>query len=76
MPRYGGNPDLIEHQYSCDGEPNNERLSLWIKPSVMKKLKALGSQKNDFIRSSIEKALKEIEDQYLINEGGTPPHEN
>jgi hypothetical protein len=63
MPRPGGNPVLKEHQFSCDGEPNTERLSLWIKPSVMEKLKALGKEKNNFIRSSIEKALKEIEDQ-------------
>lgn len=60
MPRPGGNPDLVKFQYQSEDEPNNERLSLWIKPSMMSKLKELPN-KNEFIRQAIAKALEDVE---------------
>ncbi|AFZ27212.1 hypothetical protein Cylst_5172 [Cylindrospermum stagnale PCC 7417] len=61
MSRPGGNPDLAKFQFqSGDEEPNNVKLALWIKQSMMSKLKELPN-KNDFIREAIAKALAELE---------------
>jgi hypothetical protein len=61
MVRREGNPDLVKFQFKAkDDEPNNVKLALWIKPSMMDKLKQLPN-KNEFVREAIAKALEEIE---------------
>lgn len=61
MVRREGNPDLVKFQFQAkDDEPNNVKLSLWIKPSLMNRLKQLPN-KNEFVREAIAKALEENE---------------
>ncbi len=58
MPRIGGNPDLVHHQFQPKGdESNNVRLGLWISQSMMEALKAKPN-KNEFVRQAIAQALK------------------
>ena len=63
MPRPGGNPDLVKHQYPApEGrESNNERINFWGPKSMREKLDKLGSKKAEFLRQAVAKALDELD---------------
>ncbi|MTJ15513.1 MULTISPECIES: hypothetical protein [unclassified Dolichospermum] len=59
MSRTGGNPELKKHQFTCEGEPNNAQLRLWVQPSLLKRLnETKGDKRNQFIRETLIKALE------------------
>ena len=60
MSRPGGNPELKKHQFTCEGEPNNAQLRLWVQPSLLKRLNdTKGDKRNQFIRETLIKALED-----------------
>jgi len=65
MARPGGNPELKKYQFSCEGEPNNAQLRLWITKSLLTRLNnKFGANRNKWIRETLTKALDEIGDNH------------
>ena len=64
MPRPGGNPELVNHQFPApEGrESNNARVSFWAPASTKDRLERLGSRKAEFLRQAVAKALDELEE--------------
>lgn len=57
MPRPGGNPDLVNHQFQAPTgqEPKNKKLSVWVTESM--KI-ACDERGKDWVRAVITKALE------------------
>lgn len=58
MPK--GNPDLVKYQFKPSGtESNNNRISFWTTKTMKDKLDTL-SNRSEFIRQVLAKALDEL----------------
>jgi hypothetical protein len=63
MARPGGNPELKKYQFSCEGEPNNAQLHIWITKSLLTRLNnKFGANRNKWIDKNPNK-----EDSYPDN---------
>lgn len=62
MPNPKGNPDIKHHGFTTDRtEPLTSKLTLRITKSMEDELQALGTDKAEFCRNAIQKALEERE---------------
>jgi hypothetical protein len=65
MARPGGNPELKKYQFSCEGEPNNAQLRLWVTKSLLSRLNnTFGTNRNKWIRETLTRALDKIDENH------------
>jgi len=64
MARPGGNPDLVNHQFTTDrDEPLIAKLSMRVSPSMLEQIRCRDNWQ-DFVRDAIAKSL--IEEKTLL----------